>query len=51
MLFMGSSKYPDENAYDSYVSSHGGSCNAMTEGMYICVFVHGLVFLFLILSC
>ena len=35
MLFMGSIKYPDENAYDSYVSSHGGSCNAMTEGMPI----------------
>ena len=31
---MGSKKYPDENTYDSFVSSHGGSCNAMTEGEY-----------------
>jgi nardilysin len=35
MIFMGvnSRKYPqDENLYDSFVSSHGGSCNAFTEG-------------------
>jgi nardilysin len=35
MIFMGvnSPKYPhDENLYDSFVSSHGGSCNAFTEG-------------------
>eukprot|EP01035_Chromulina_nebulosa_P018086 gene18086-23734_t len=32
MVFMGSTKYPDENYYDSFVSSHNGSCNAMTEG-------------------
>ena len=35
MIFMGvnSSKYPrSENLYDSFVSSHGGSCNAFTEG-------------------
>ena len=35
MLFMGSERYPDENEYDSYVTSHGGSCNAMTEGKNI----------------
>ena len=29
---MGSEKYPDENEYDSYVTAHGGSCNACTEG-------------------
>lgn len=29
---MGSEKYPDENYYDSFVSSHGGGCNAFTEG-------------------
>lgn len=34
MVFMGSEKYPAENHYDSYVSSHGGSCNAFTEGEY-----------------
>lgn len=35
MIFMGidSPKYPkSENLYDSFVSSHGGSCNAYTEG-------------------
>ena len=35
MIFMGvdSPKYPNsENLYDSFVSSHGGSCNAYTEG-------------------
>eukprot|EP01036_Dinobryon_divergens_P028604 gene28604-37575_t len=36
MLFMGSEKYPDENHYDSYISGHGGSCNAFTEGEYTC---------------
>lgn len=34
MVFMGSSKYPGENHYDSFVTSHGGSCNAFTEGEY-----------------
>lgn len=34
MLFMGSEKYPEENAYDAYVSSHGGYCNAFTEVEY-----------------
>jgi nardilysin len=29
---MGSTKYPAENEYDSFVSSHGGSCNAFTQG-------------------
>ena len=34
MLFMGSSKYPDENAYDAFMSGHGGYSNAMTECEY-----------------
>jgi nardilysin len=37
MIFMGvdSPKYDSaENLYDSFVSSHGGSCNAFTEGEY-----------------
>ena len=34
MVFMGSAKYPSENQYDSYISSHGGACNAFTEGEY-----------------
>jgi nardilysin len=32
MVFMGSSAYPVENHYDAFVHSHGGDCNAMTEG-------------------
>ncbi|MQL76025.1 hypothetical protein Taro_008407 [Colocasia esculenta] len=36
MLFMGSSEYPDENEYDSYLSKHGGSSNAYTETEYTC---------------
>ena len=34
MVFMGSKKYPGENEYDAYISSHGGSCNACTEGEF-----------------
>ena len=34
LLFMGSEKYPEENAYDSYLSKHGGSDNAFTELEY-----------------
>nr|XP_010921137.1 nardilysin-like isoform X2 [Elaeis guineensis] len=36
MLFMGSSRFPDENEYDSYLSKHGGSSNAYTETEYTC---------------
>jgi len=32
MVFMGSAKYPSENQYDQYINSHGGACNAFTEG-------------------
>lgn len=31
MLFMGSSKYPSENAYDDYLDHHGGESNASTD--------------------
>jgi nardilysin len=31
MLFMGSTKYPDENEYDDFIQKHGGSSNAFTE--------------------
>ncbi|KAK9915769.1 hypothetical protein WJX75_003936 [Coccomyxa subellipsoidea] len=31
MLFMGSEQFPDENDYDAYLQSHGGSANAFTE--------------------
>lgn len=34
MVFMGSRKYPKENGYDNYITSHGGACNAMTEGEF-----------------
>jgi len=30
MLFMGTEKYPVENAYSSFLSSHGGMSNAYT---------------------
>ena len=31
MVFMGSSKYPDVNAYNDHVAENGGYCNAYTE--------------------
>ena len=31
MLFMGSEKYPKENAFESFLSKHGGESNGMTE--------------------
>ena len=34
MLFMGTKKYPTENAYDAFLSKHGGSDNAFTEMEY-----------------
>jgi nardilysin len=34
LLFMGSTKYPEENAYDAFMSKHGGSDNAYTELEY-----------------
>ena len=30
LLFMGSTKYPDENTYDAYVNKYGGHTNAYT---------------------
>jgi nardilysin len=34
MLFMGTAKYPEENAYEAFLSKHGGSDNAYTEIEY-----------------
>ena len=31
MLFMGTTKYPKEDEYESYLSKHGGSSNAYTS--------------------
>ncbi|KAL8568009.1 hypothetical protein ACOMHN_029184 [Nucella lapillus] len=31
MLFLGTEKYPEENAYSKYLSEHGGSSNAFTS--------------------
>lgn len=31
MLFMGTAKYPDENAYQAYLTQHGGNSNAFTD--------------------
>src|SRR5207253_2281728 len=30
LLFMGTEKYPEENAYNKYLASHGGYSNAFT---------------------
>ncbi|XP_062013894.1 nardilysin-like [Rosa rugosa] len=38
MLFMGSTKFPDENEYASYLSKHGGSSNAHTEAEHTCYY-------------
>ncbi|PRQ34797.1 putative insulysin [Rosa chinensis] len=38
MLFMGSTKFPDENEYASYLSKHGGSSNAYTEAEHTCYY-------------
>ena len=31
MVFMGSAKYPDENAFDIFIKQHGGYTNAHTD--------------------
>lgn len=31
MIFMGSDQYPNENAFSTHISSHGGYTNAYTE--------------------
>ena len=31
MIFMGSEKYPDEDAYSGFLSENGGYCNAFTQ--------------------
>ena len=31
VVFMGSKKYPDENAFDVFIKKHGGSDNASTD--------------------
>ena len=31
MIFMGSSKYKEENAYNDHMAANGGYCNAYTE--------------------
>ncbi|KAF8397033.1 hypothetical protein HHK36_018671 [Tetracentron sinense] len=38
MLFMGSTGFPDENEYNSYLSKHGGSSNAYTETEHTCYY-------------
>lgn len=38
MLFIGTTKYPDENAYDSFLNSHGGSSNAFTDLEHTCYY-------------
>ena len=36
LLFMGSRRYPEENAYDSFLSEHGGSSNGATYANHTC---------------
>ena len=31
MIFMGSEKYPEEDAYNMHISENGGFCNAFTD--------------------
>jgi len=31
MLFLGTSKYPDESGYDKYLKQHAGMSNAYTD--------------------
>ena len=31
MLFLGTTKYPSEDAYQSYIEQHGGGSNAFTS--------------------
>jgi insulysin len=38
MLFIGTKKYPTENAYDQYLSTHGGSSNAFTDLEHTCYY-------------
>jgi len=40
MLFMGTTKYPQENAYDAFMSKYGGSDNAYTDMVTFCVFIN-----------
>lgn len=38
MLFMGSKKYPKENAFFEYIMGHGGYTNAFTTNRHTCYF-------------
>lgn len=38
MLFMGSSKYPVENYYETMLNKYGGSANAYTADLFTCYF-------------
>jgi len=38
MLFIGTEKYPTENAYDQFLTSHGGSSNAFTDLEHTCYY-------------
>ena len=34
MLFLGTAKYPEENTYNNFITTHGGSKNASTGEDY-----------------
>jgi secreted Zn-dependent insulinase-like peptidase len=39
MLFMGTEKYPDENAFDTFIKKNGGYANAHTDSEQVNVFL------------
>ena len=50
---MGSEQFPDENDYDAYLQSHGGSANAFTELVRTksAIFTFHLALMFLEVCC
>jgi insulysin len=38
MLFMGSTKYPDESQYHNFINTHAGNSNAYTAGNHTCYY-------------
>ena len=48
MLFLGTEKYPIENAYSQYLNAHGGSSNAYTaQEVYYYYYYYLLLFIIL----
>jgi insulysin len=43
MLFLGNKKYPKEDDYSKYLSTHGGTSNAYTSSEDTCYYFDGTV--------